>query len=326
MASMDIFELDPQFRQVHEQWQSVTLGDINSQMAELRPAYVDIGRNETVGVVSLVPDAKDYDETSHVALMLPHQQSWKPSMFIRAKIMQQTVAPNSTIHVFPNNSVGKRYYQFPAEMISRVTQGLLAADAGIVLLGNMQAAALEKLVGRNPSDLKLTGYSMGGLAALSVASMSNHDLPISHVNADEVPSAENRDVLSLRKDFFHSSSWGRQRAAVRDSGLPALSKALNRPRMAGDLAKFALALGIQENQVLEQSMTGSADALIAKVEANPSIKIKLGYVAGSKIFQPQSTYSSRSVRQQYGTDDDYRHAFADNVFAHALMVRDGFSL
>ena len=278
----------------------------------------------------LNPFGEQRDEDRTVVLALPHQQAWKPSMYIRAEYMRQQTAPNSRMVVLPNNSVGNnRYYDFSPED----TQKLHA--------GNMTPFYLQQLRILDELDVKgtvdLTGYSLGGLTVLGIAkgAIMEGRLDVRIVNADEAPNKQ-RTPKQLQSDFMKSGGWSDQRRAIKDAEIPALEQALNQRRLALDYARFGAATMLPSNKALHRAMAEAAglDDLLDTMRNNPGTTVKVGRVSGSRVADEAAhrTYSEQYSHiphinfAEYSGTAAHGHATADSPVAHALMFKHAMAL
>ncbi len=119
------------------------------------------------------------------------------------------------------------------------------------------------------------------------------------------------------------------RRAVKESGIAALSSAMRFDRMAIDIIKFGLKSRAKDAQLMQMSMSGSAQWIAQRATDNVA-QVKIGSVEDSLIFQGddilpirESMPTTRFV--MYGGKGFYGHPSADNVINHALMVNDGLN-
>jgi hypothetical protein len=305
---------DPYTADVLQDWREVTrpvysYEHISSIMPP--PQVFNLG-DRRVRAVVLNPDDGLFNESQTIVMTLPHQQAWKPSMYLRAELMRKLVAPNSQAIIFPNNSHGaETYYSLTIEERERMDQG------DITPLGDLQARVLEEL---HILKVMATGYSLGAIAAFGLAAKAR-DFDITTLNADEMPSAD-RDAKQLQKDFTRSGGFFTQLGAIDDSRIPASIEALSPGRLIKDYINFGLSLRIPENKALHHAMAGSAHQLVeSALTSYPKMAIKIGYVANSRLFDP-ATVEGVKIKQ-YHVFTDRQHTLADNIVAHALMARDG---
>jgi hypothetical protein len=307
--------MDDEFMAVHERWRDTSLEDMRQNMPQ--PVATEYGR-----AVILDPSG-DRDETRTVVLGLPHQQAWKPSMAIRAEFMRQVVAPASRMIVFPNNTVGDRYYNFSDNEAATIESGNLAP------FFEQRVRILEELSVKGSIDL--TGYSLGGMTAVGIAGVEADNWSVRVLNADEPPNAP-RTPKELQRDFMKSGGWGEQRAAIADAQIPALEQELTAPRLAADYARFGLATLIAANKTLHEGMAReNFDQLVVEAGKNhPAVIIKLGYVVGSRVFDVD-VFNEDGVRESlpesnlslvaYSGEGARLHPTGDNIVAHTLMFK-----
>lgn len=314
--------IDDEVRSVHERWQKVDLADVKADMATH-----EVVRNKYGGAVILDPEG-DRDETHTVVLALPHQQGWIPSMAIRARLLQQIAAPHARMVVLPNNTIGQeRYYKIEPKERQMVQTGILYPYF------KQRTRLLESLDVRGRVDL--TGYSLGALTAIGIASVNSNNWKVSVINADEAPN-KLRTPKELQQDFLRSGGWSSQRKAINDAAIPALASALNAPRLLADYMRFALSTRIPENAALHGGMAANSFDMLLRVVINqhPSAAIKLGQVADSHVVDAamfketeEQVNKDRSAARfvTYSGEGTHRHPTGDNAIAHALMYLDGAS-
>lgn len=314
--------LDDQVQDVQRRWASYDFDDVRAMMPE--PQVIDLPNDRQLRGVVLEPATPERDEACSLVLALPFCQAWKPSMFIRAEVMRQIIAPNSRLVVFPNNSITDEYYDLTEAELGTMHEGSMAP------LAELQARALEVL---KVGEAAVSGYSLGGVLAIELAAVGSDKLEICHINADETPNKE-RTSKQLQKDFLASGGWGEQRRAIEDAEVPALEKALNVSGLALDYARFGVASLRKTNKALHLAMAGSLVESIKRAKTNyPEASLKLGYVLGSKLFDLEcigeaaheiaGASNGRVSIRDYSGDGAHMHSTGDNPYAHALMVVDG---
>lgn len=302
-------------------WYDRTLSDVIREMPEPKIVPIDDYRN--MKVVEIAPPVATDHEISHdIVLSLPHLNAYDPRYYIRAKTLQ-LANPNYSVWLMPNNTFRDNAYIFNAEEKYRLAHGDMRP------LGEIQMRALENHRPRLLS-LAVSGYSQGGLAALALAGIKN-GIPVSNVNADEIPSKSNRTMVQLIRDFSYSRSTEGLRAAVADAAIPALSEVMNSKQISDDNKRFLAKSVTPEGQIMRKAMTGSAEYLVQAALDN-GVAVKLGYVATSRIFDVESispllrSSQSITVFQYEGEKFENKHATGDNVKLHALMANDGLRL
>lgn len=309
---------------VREPWSLLSLQDVRAEMSD--PEIVDSGvlhvGERAVRYAAVLPEAGVRDETSSIVLSLPYLNTWDDHHYIRAKVLQQIVAPTSTVIVLPNNSFGLDAYQLTESDRQRLSQGDIAP------ISELHMRFLEKSP-QTLGDLILTGYSFGGRNVLGIAGVGSDTIGITHVNADETPSKQGRTTKELRKDFMRSGGMGDLRRAVQESEIPALSKAMSLGRMSLGLTLFGLKDMSRDSRITRAAMTGSAEGLVTQaIQQLGSKKIKIGSVEGSRLFDHDSLSEhtlSAVDNVQYRGDLFHGHPSGDNVILHALMARDGLA-
>lgn len=293
----------------------MSLAEVEQEMPAAQ--RVDIGDGRSVEVAIIDPE-DERDEQNDLVLAEPYLNGWTAHHYIRARAMQDIVAPNSRVIVLPNSSFGREAYSFTDTEQQKLRQG------DITPLSEQQMKALEHL---KTETAWLTGYSQGGTSVLGIASVGSDKIDVAKVNADEVPSETGRDAKALQKAFMESGGLGALRAAVRDAGVDALAEAMSLRRLAVDLTKFGLVSQRRWAKDIAQTMTGSAEELVrGAVRQLGTHAVKLGFIEGSSLFDPGSLSpeTEQAVRLvHYKGNFMHGHASGDNVYLHAAMVRDG---
>jgi len=290
------------------EWQACSLDDVHAAIPQ--PQTTEHG-----SAVVLDPTTCERDETYTMVLGLPYQQGWKPSMYIRAEYARQMIAPEARMVVLPNNTHREQYYDFTKEERAKIIGGNFGP------FYERHVRVLEALGVRG--EVMLTGYSLGGLTALGIAAKCSDKFWPTTINADE-PTTGGREPRDVQRAFMKSGGWSEQRAAIADAKLPVLSAALSTGRLALDYARFGLSSFEPNNRALAAGMArGDLGALVREARSTvPDAVIKLGYVAGSQLFLPDSdSFEGIDVRE-YSGPGAHMHATGDNVAAHALMIVD----
>jgi len=312
--------LDERTLEVHKHWQHVRRDELLKTMPE--PTETQFG-----AAVILKP--KEEQTTPTVVVALPHEQSWKPSMYARVSYMRDVVVPGSQVVILPNNTFSDSgYYSFDSEDRARIAGGNMRP------LFENSARILESIGVED--EIYATGYSMGGVAVLGLAGVVSDKFSVRLVNADEAP---NRRRLSkdLKRDFLRSGGWSQQHQAIEDSAVPVMEELLSAPRLALDYIRFGLGALLEANKVLHAGMAQTSFNNLLKEAGNrrSGIAIKLGYVVGSRLVDEEllltQGYEARCngsrVRIQSYTGDAARsHVTADNIVAHALMFKQALEL
>ena len=274
----------------------------------------------------LEPEVSYTDESKSIVLALPHLNGWTPHHYIRSRVLQQIVAPENRVVVFPNNSYHEQCYNLSTlstEQRNQLAQGKMKPVA------DKHLATLELLNrGTRLGELFLSGYSLGGRIALSMAQSGSDRLWVTGLNIAETPSQDGRTAKRLQKDFLKSGSPIDLRRSIKEAQIPALSSAMSLGRMAVDLAKFGLEGMSEEAKLIQSGMSDTANSDLFAVVTHDKIRVKVGFIEDSKLFDHRSigpaTKKAIDV-VRYGGEGFHRHSSADNVILHALMVNDGLS-
>lgn len=317
---------------VHEAWQNVNLDDVMHDMNSAQRAAPD-ATAQTAGAVILMPRSVqgDYDQDKTIVLSLPYLNGYKPHHHIRARVMQEYIAPESAVVVLPN---GKNDYDLKA--ILNLQGSEAHTNSTMTRFGEMQMRTLESISAFYPlGNVALSGYSQGALSSMAMVAAGSDRLHVTHVNADEMPSSvsynekhvcQERSLVQLGKDF--AKSGGDLIGAIKDAEVPALSEVMNKLAIGKDVAKFLLKIpATYDGRILAQAMSGSARKLVSDAVAdNEGVNFKVGSVEGSTIFEPLSigarTREYIDIVEYYGSGL-HKHASADQVRNHALFVQDG---
>lgn len=320
METLLVPRLAERIGDVREQWQGISYEQAQQEFQDI-PSIEPV--EGTSRAYILDPKESEIDPRRSIVLAQSYLQGWTTHHYIRARVAQQVVAPNSRVIVFPNNTRGQQNYDL-TKLGKRQIADLKAGSMDPI--GTMHLRTLEALNAKTPlGAVALSGYSKGGKSVLSMASLGSDSLDITHVNADEAPSEVYRTDMQLLKDFL--GSGGSLRAAVKGSEIGALSSAMRANRMAWDVIRFFSMLPSKDGRLTGSAMTGCVglDILRSTGRNTNSPFIKLGYVDGSKIFHPDSVNnnSPRVDIVRYSGKDFYKHSSGDNVITHALMVNEG---
>lgn len=303
-------------------WQNFTRDDVEKAASKVLPLSPSI-INSRAYLMS--PDGET-DETKSVALYAPLHKGWTADLYMRAKITQRYVAPNSRFFVFPSNTFGQKHYDL-SYMAKNQAQRF--EDHGdIYPLGELDMRTLERISDVfDLGDVALSGFSFGGKRAITTALVGSDKINITNLNADEVPSKSGRGLVPLLKDFMDSGKEFPD--AVKDTGIPALSEIFNGKGKFLDMAKFGGMLvtptGLQTEKALRDDITLD----LVGLSTNMSLEGKLGWVQGSTIFDPNTLNRLNGNTLdgfdlvEYQGEGFRKHASGDSLFVNAMMVRDG---
>lgn len=304
---------------VHDYWQGKKLSDL--VMPEAQTIPIDDIRD--VKLVEILPDDKEVDPDRTIVLALPYLNGYTPHHFIRAKTLQILTAPNHRLLLLPNSVDNKPAYQFTFDQERRL------GERNFMPLGEVYSKALEVVDSTTEyglGSLAISGFSQGGLTALAIAAVnSSSHLHVELVNADETPSQSERTAKQLSSDFMQSSGLRHLWKSIHESRIPALSQAMNIPRLSSDLVKFGFKSRSPEAKLLQEAMSGSADYLVERA-TNKNVFVKLGFVAASSVFDPSSITTraeNLEIIEYGGSHFKRKHATGDNVILHALMADQG---
>lgn len=327
LATLMTPEIAPRVQEVREQWQDISYDQVLAA-TEATPQVGGVLENTSRAYV-IEPDNTYVDETRTLVLSLPYVNGWKPHHFIRAKTMQQIIAPDSRLLVFPNNSHKESYYDLNS--MTDIERDQLA-QGNLNPLADMHLRTLEHLdKTMNLGALGLSGYSFGGRVALSIADRAQKsDMNVSHINSDEMPTEIYRTAEKLSKDFRKSGGLGEFRKAVKEAEIPALRSALRFDRMARELIGFVRASGTEDGKLMQEAMSGHYTNFL-RLEYLDGVSVKVGYVKGSRLVDPNSVFpgvfdkSHQMSLVQYSGPGFHGHPTGDNVINHALMANDGLN-
>ena len=309
---------------IREHWQDIPFSQVLQDFEET--PSVDPTENTSRALI-LDPQAGEIDETGTVVLALPHLNGWTPHHYIRARVMQQLVAPQKRVIVFPNNMRGQENYDVSNLDIyakNKLAAGIMEpiAEKHLRTLENINSTS-------SLGSLSLSGYSLGGRTVLSMAIKASSRLDaVTHLNLDEAPSKRNRTAKQLRKDFSNPADLIYLYKSVKESQIPALSSAMRMDRMLTGIGWFVMESSKADAKLIQEGMTGSLDSDLMVIGSDRSIQKKTGYVDGSKLFDPRSLHiltAKTAGLVRYQGEGFHGHASGDNVINHALMVNDGLN-
>lgn len=295
-----------------------SLRDVMSSMPE--PSYVSIDSSRSVKVLELDALGKEVDHTRTLVLGLPFLNGLAPHQYMRARALQILVDPNVPMVVLPNNTRKNDAYSFTTEQRQRLASG------NILPVGEVQMAAIERLqkLRGDLGAVQLSGYSQGASTVLAMGALGSTSVNIISINADEAPSKNYRTVKQLKKDFLAGGAFDVPGEA-KESGITALAKAQSKPRFVADVVRFGIQSMHKDSKLIQTAMTDSVEALVNEAAVGNGVNIKLGYIATSPMFDPDSisTESHHLKVVKYTNGFERGHACGDNIIKHALMAADG---
>lgn len=295
-----------------EYWQQVTLDQVRNDMVNPTTITTQTGH---VGLHILEPRG-EVDDSLTVIRFSEHQQAYSPMQHIGAAVVRDVLFPNSRVIMFDNNR-----FTHTSQAFGEYHEKQLKA-------GNMRPFAEDCMLAAESLGVKsaiVTGYSKGGIMAAEFVAAGSDRLTVTHLNIDEAPSKTGRTPKELQKDFLNSCSWGDQRAAMQESGIPALEQLRKAYRLGTDYALFGLASLMSHNRLMHQAMRGSIGDTVDEIIVNsPDVAIKLGKVAGSLLFD-ESSLTMRALNGGVDLveyDGLHRHPSVNNPMVATAMLSD----
>lgn len=299
--------------EIHAFWAPKTLQDTALGMPE--PTVFNVG-GKAVSAVVVPPRAKDIDIENVLVRMAEHQQPYTPFQYMSACILRDVVAPESPIIMFQNNGLTQSVRTIDTEIRKDINM------RGLSPLAEQNMLILDRLGFKN---VALTGWSIGASMAVEMAKAGSNKINISHLNVDEAPSQNGRNIFQLLKDFRDSGSKAEQIKAIHDADLPAISRRYASTKLNVDYAKFFIAGLLPSNISIMRAATESiGSSLLAARMQNPDVHIKLGSVVESRMFSDidRMTLLADEVVEYAGF---YKHPTVNNPFIQALMADDGIN-
>ena len=308
-----------------EAHQRMAVRTLDSLLVEMPPTQVASIKDEYLRFAELPP--LDEGDDGYLAITLPHGNPWSPSMYLRARLLQETAARDKTLIVFPNNFYGHRAYRLTREELGEVSQGSLQP-----IVGRQRRLLHTKPVG----SVALFGESLGGMAAAAAGDEFADYFELTAVGIIEPPNIMDRDGGDLQKAFLYGGilkgmreSGRRLARAVDDSHIPALSEAKHRESTAPGWIKYFLSLKfIAENRALQQGMAANnlTDLLHSALLKQPGTPVLLARGEQSPITPRGSlmehVYNLRGFHNgniRYREVDGYGHELCDNLAVNALL-------
>ncbi len=302
-------------------WEDRDLSSVTTEMPNTqRYGYADIA--------VVMPDTKDVDETKSILLPLEYNQGVTPAHYMRAKMVQQYVAPDSRVVIVPNSSFDRNHVDIVNGLSDSSKEKMAEGDYRpyAELIANTLDMA-DKV--HSFGSLMIPGSSQGALTGLALA--SSETLDISGVVAFETPSMSHRDAKALSKDFQKSGGGMTGLLnAIKGSEIKAQKEAMRVfDRFPRDIAKFVIRSSFNADaKLIAKSMAGSAEYL-----ANPAVKalgegaVNFYYVEGSSVFDPESisdeTQALAPVIRLEGPEM-YAHASSNNLRLFASVAYNSF--
>lgn len=293
-----------------EYWADRNLHDVVEEMP-----VTERYKNADIAVVS-PSRGVDSDETRTIVLPLEFGQSVTPAHAIRAKAMQQLVAPNSRVMIVPNNGFGVNHVNMTDGLSAAAKEKMQDGDYmpyAELLMQTVEAADRVHNFGK----LAIIGSSQGALTGLAWG--SKDILNVEKILAFETPSMSNRTAKGLGADFRKSGGgatglW----SAIKASEISAQKQAMQIPhKYTKDIAKFvAYSMMNADAKLLSQAMAGSAEYLAAPAaEKLGKGALRFVFIDGSTVFDSTSisdeTHKLAPITRIEGTGT-YAHATSNH--------------
>ncbi len=299
-------------------WDGRTLQDV---MGEMPP----VEHHVNADIVVVQPDSEDVDATSTLVLPLEFTQGYSAPHYMRAKVLQQLVAPNSRVVIMPNSTFGTQHVDIRDGLSDSEKKQL--SEGNYMPYGKLLMRALEEADTKYSfGSLSLVGSSQAGTSVLSIAAAGSDRIDeINSISAIEVPSKTDRGIASLALDFMKSG--GDLSASVRESEIPAQEEAMKGIKLLIDLGKFATRPFVRESRLIARAMTGSVEPILQQaIHQLPDGSISLMHVEDSKVFDPESLSPEveRAITQiKLVGEFAHGHSTPNNLRFNAAMAFDG---
>ncbi|MEK7095982.1 MAG: hypothetical protein AAB896_01690 [Patescibacteria group bacterium] len=101
---------DEQAQVAHERMARANLESLLQDMPPVKA--VEVGGQRLLYVE--MPAIED-SENEALALSLPYANSWKPHMYLRARYLQESAAPDKKLIILPNSGLRDRAYELTKE-------------------------------------------------------------------------------------------------------------------------------------------------------------------------------------------------------------------
>lgn len=312
--------IDPvqdQVAELHDRWTRRDGKYINDVIND--SVSIDATVDNSAAVV-LEPEG-DVDESRTFAMLFAVASGITQQQVIKAMVKREVNGPNHRMLLFPTNIVGQNNTIFDG--VSPQDRQLLEAG-DLAPYAELQYGGLDKVQqrGYQLGELVFDSYSFGGRTAASMAANNRDRYKISHINIDDAPSKAGRTKPGLAFDFIVGG--GNINQAIEDAKLGALSEVASPQQVRGGLGDFLTKLRDDDTGLILPSMnTSIAGDLEKAIEQNPGVQVKVGYVEGSRMFDPATVAASQLLRLvKYHGRGFNKHATADNPIVGAAMLAD----
>jgi hypothetical protein len=227
---------------------------------------------------------EDSDREQWLVMPLPHANTLRPHMLLRAMVLQRVVGNGEyPVAILPNNGVDYNAYS-----LNRQERGVVATG-NLTPVVDQQRFALEDVMS-GPKKVKGFGYSLG---AMTIAQLAPKLHTVALVSA-EAPNAEpDRNSAQLRSDFMAGGNFVH---AIADANLPNLTESMH----AGDSLKdkagqlsglISYALGTQTpiNRALHKGMAQNRHVtdLDRLIRERPEVDLTIARAEKSKILKQE---------------------------------------
>jgi len=297
-------------RETHEQLAHTSLDDFVAGMPE--PSAMVLANGQEVRYVDLPGED---DPNRAVVVNLPFGNAYTPAMHIRIKTMQRFLDPSPRVLVFPNNTVGDKYYE------------LKGLDLQFPLI-SLSKKILETTAKAGVGQLNIVGDSQGASVGGAMLSEAGDDFDLGAGHSLREPVSK-RGKLALKIAFMKSGL--KLNKAINDSAIPALSEAQysrggsDNARQLFMFTKVAKDAGLPANVALHRALSIDRFARgIADVEPEAQRKINIvrmaaSYICGRELDDELERYGFKG---SLTVVDSYGHEGSDNVVLAALLTRE----
>jgi len=269
----------------------------------------------------------DYDDHSAVVLGLPFGNGWAPHVWLRAKLLQDSLEVPARMIIFPNNTLTNKAYYLNYDEMKQV-----AESGNFRPLIEQQFRTLDTL---NINRFHRVGYSQDaavGASALSIA--ANHGyFGLKPSGLFEWPNGTTRTAKQLNKQFT-SDGIKPLKKAVNESAIPALSEAqrsrggIDNLIQLGKLASFGLGIYLRPENRAIRSGFGNTNFVVdvwEAIDGDKELKVLLAVAENSKITTEESKTSVKALQEFYPKRitfqeiKGYGHEMGDNLAIHTIL-------
>jgi hypothetical protein len=313
--------IDENFLELCGEWRGYSL----EQVQAMKPEAQILGESHVA--VLLPRGERDTSRTLHIGL--PYMQTWTEAHYITSEMIRRTVTPDSVAIVSTSAEESGVTVPYSQTDIRRMWSGSIKPVA------ERDVKALETFGVRG--EVIATGYSKASLVALGIAACGSDKFEVKVVNSDEINNLR-RGLWGMRKAFVTSASLADEQAAINDAGMPGFAAVKSKLAAITGHARFGLGSLSEQNQAIARAI-GREDVnrLIHEArERNPGVYIKLGHVAGSRMFKRNAlgldllidaaTPGSNLHIQGYSGPGAHRHAAGVNPIVNTLMVKQAIDI